>query len=212
MRGRGRSRSIRSGKTTSPLTRGSGRITPAPMKLRGSPKPPARTHRSTWRRSAESIPPSGGGPRSGTAATSRPTYSTPPTAGWSWPTSSPPCSPASSAPPTSSAASARPDTRRCIQKRGAACHRKSFSPGSIRRWRTSGTVSTTRLRAGPPGRHTVAGMGQNPGPAPGHHDRHGRLRRALRRGWLRCHHRHAGQDHWHLDVRLRHRTVDDKGR
>ena len=37
-------------------------------------------------------------------------------------------------------------------------------------------------------------------------DRHGRLRRALRRGRLGHHDRHAGEDHRHLDLRLRDRA------
>ena len=52
---------------------------------------------------------------------------------------------------TSCAASARPDTRRCTPRRGAACRRRRSSRGSIRSWPTlRDRLYDARLRRGSP--------------------------------------------------------------
>ena len=65
----------------------------------------------------------------------------------------------------------------------------------------------SRAAAGHAGRQPVPRMGERARTARRHRHRDGRLRRALRRGRLGHRGRHAGQDHRHLDVRLRDRAV-----
>ncbi len=108
----------------------------------------------------------------------------------------------------SGAAFARPVTRRCSTKRGAAIRTRSSLRRSTRSWRAS--VPRCRIRRTMPPRQSGAlttGVGGTAGSAPRHPGRRRRLRRAPGRGRLRHRAGNARQDHRHLHVRPHGRTA-----
>ena len=169
----------------------------------------ARTRRNCSRRSAAPIRPSGGGRRSGTACKVAPDVFD---AAASWveladfvPAVLAGVDDSDADRPLHLRRRAQGDVLRRVGRPAAEGVPRAARSEARRRCATGCT--TRRWPPGTPAGHAERRSGRATfGLRAGHRDRDGRLRRALRRRRLGRPHRHAREDHRHLDLRLRDRA------